>query len=100
MSMYEEMKKRRQMDLEHSIKELEYLADTHKDHVHFLSQECYKKGVLFAIREIEGTERLLTKAHKELPYANPEEAEREYNNQMNVLKVLKGSLINRHKGKP
>lgn len=100
MTGYERMKKHRQMDLEQSIDELERLADRCKDKSHYLSQEAYKLGIKFAIRQIESTEMLFIKAHKELPYANPKEAEREHNNQMNTLAMLKKCLIDRYEGKP
>lgn len=43
-------------------------------------------------KEIEGWENLLIKAHKDCPYANPKEAEREHQNKMNLLGVIKSKL--------
>ena len=100
MTGYERMKKHREQDLEHSTRELERLADAHKGSSHYLSQEAYKLGLKYAIRQIEGTEMLLMKALKEIPYANPKEAERENQNQMNILGNLKACLIRRYEGKP
>jgi len=100
MTGYERMKKHREMKLEQSIKELERLADAHKESSHYLSEEAFKLGLKFAIRQIEGTERLFIKAHKELPYANPKEAEREHKNQMNTLATLKHCLEKRYRGEP
>lgn len=97
---YERMKKHREADLEYSTRELERLADNNKDRSHFLSQEAYKLGLKYAIRRIEETEMLFIKAYKELPYANPKEAEREHKNQMNTLEGLKRCLIKRYEGKP
>lgn len=97
---YKEMMKHREMDLEQSIVELERLADAHKGSSHYLSQEAYKFGLKFAIRQIEGTEMLYIKAHKELSYSNPKEAEREHKNQMNTLAMLKKILVDRYEGKP
>ena len=100
MTGYEEMKKHRAMKLEHSIKELEWLADAHKGSSHYLSKEAFKLGLKFAIREIEGIELLYIKAHKELPYADPVDAEREHKNQMNTLATIKACLIRRYEAKP
>jgi hypothetical protein len=100
MSSYEQMKQHRKSELENSIKMLERLAEANQQRVHFLSQESYKLGLKFAIREIEGTEMLFIKAHRERPYANPIEAEREHKNLMNVLMMLKKSLIDRYEGRP
>ena len=96
---YEMMKKHRSDKLELSIKELEWLADENKDRVHYLSEQAFRLGLKFAIREIEGTERLLIKAMNTVPYANPKEAEREHKNQMNTLAVLKSILIKRYEGR-
>ena len=100
MTGYEMMKKSRQDALEQSILELELLTEANKQSVHYVSQESYKLGLKFAIRQIEGTEALFIKAHKELPYANPKEADREHRNQMNTLAMLKKCLVNRYEGKP
>ncbi len=100
MTGYEMMKKHRADDLEQSIKELERLADNNSHRVHFLSQEAYKMGIKYAIRQIEATEMLMTKAHKELPYANPKEAQREHDNLMRMLGTMKYGLENRFEGKP
>lgn len=97
---YELMKQHREMDLEQSLLELERLADAHKGSSHYLSQEAYKLGLKWAIRQIEGTEMLYIKAHKELPYSNPKEAEREHKNQMNTLATLKHCLEKRYRGEP
>lgn len=96
---YEMMKRIYSEKLENSIKELERLADAHKDTSHFLSQEAYKLGIKFAIESIEGTEALMIKAHSELPYSNPKEADREHKNTMNLLGTLKYSLSKRYEGK-
>ena len=98
MNGYEMMKKHRADELETSIRELERLADAHAGSSHYLSQEAYKMGIKFAIRQIEGTEMLMIKAHKELPYANPTEAE--HGNMMRMLATLKHGLITRYEGKP
>lgn len=98
MTGYERMKKYRQQDFDHHIVELERLVEDHKGI--FLSRESYKLGLMFAIRQIEGTEMLHIKAHKELRYSNPQEAEREHRNQMNTLMMLKKSLTDRYEGKP
>lgn len=100
MSLYEQIKKHRERELEQSIRELERLAENHGGSTHYLTNEAYKSGIRFAIREIEGTEMLYQKAHKELPYANKEEAEREHKNQMNTLATIKAALIRRYEGKP
>lgn len=97
---YEMMKRIRAERLEQSIRELENLADKHKGSSHYLSEESFKLGLKFAIREIEGTELLSIKAHNELPYSNPKEAKREHDNQMNTLAVLKRTLVKRYEGKP
>ena len=99
MTGYEMIKKHREDALEQSVKELERLAEAHKDAVHYLSQEAYKMGIKFAIREIEGTEMLMLKAHKELPYSNPKEAEREHGNTMRLLATIKNGLMARLAGK-
>jgi hypothetical protein len=99
MSCYDEMKKHREMELESSIRELERLADAYKDRAHYLSVEAFKMGLKYAIRQIEGTEMLYVKAHKEIPYSKPKEAEREHKNQMNTLACLKHCLIRRYEGK-
>jgi len=99
-TIYEQMKQHREAVLETSVKELERLADANKDRVHYLSEEAFKLGIKFAIREIEGIEMLHIKAFKELPFADPKEAEREHKNQMNTLATLKHSLIRRYKGEP
>ena len=57
-------------------------------------------GLKFAIQEIEGTEALMIKAHSELPYSNPKEAEREHGNLMRVLAVMKSRLQSRYEWKP
>ena len=100
MNGYEMMKKHRADELETSIRELERLADAHAGSSHYLSQEAYKMGIKFAIRQIEATEMLMIKAHKELPYANPKEAEREHGNMMRMLATLKHGLITRYESKP
>ena len=100
MTGYEMIKKHRADELETSIRELERLADTHAGSSHYLLHEAYKLGIKFAIRKIEGTEALMIKAHKEVPYANPTEAEREHGNMMRILATLKYSLITRYEGKP
>lgn len=97
---YAELKKHREMALEQSILELEILADNYKHISHFLSNESFKLGLAFAIRKIEETEFLFTKAHKELPYSNPKEAEREHKNQMNTLSNLKYTLAKRFRNEP
>ena len=97
---YERMKRIRYEKLESSIRELEQLADQHAGKSHYLSQEAFKHGLMFAIRAIEDTEALHIKAMAEVPYANPKEAEREHKNQMNTLAVIKSRLINRHRGCP
>jgi len=97
---YEIIKKHRAMRLEQSQKELEALADLHGGSSHYLSQEAFKMGLKYAIRNIEETELLFIKAHKELPYSDPEGATREHNNLMNVLGNLKNTLIRRYEEKP
>jgi lactam utilization protein B len=97
---YKQIKKHRKDDLEQSILYLERLANANKDRVHYLSQEAYKLGIMYAIRQIEGTELLHIKAHKELPYSNPKEAEREHKNLVSTLAVLKSILTKRYEGKP
>lgn len=97
---YEMMKRIRAEKLETSICELERLAEAHKDTAHFLSEESFKLGLQFAIREIEGTEMLMIKAHTELPYSNPKEAEREHKNLMNILGGIKYRLKKRYEGQP
>lgn len=37
---------------------------------------------------------------EELPFSNPKEAQREHENLMNVLAVLKRTLVNRYEAKP
>ena len=97
---YYEIKRQREQALELSIRELEQLADENKDRAHYLSQEAYKRGVSFAVNEIEGWERLLIKAHEGCPYSNPKEAEREHKNTMNLLATIKSKLTARFQGKP
>ena len=99
MTGYEMIKKHKEQALEQSVKELEILAEANKDRVHYLSQEAYKLGIKFAIREIEGTEMLMIKAHSELPYANPKDAEREHGNTMRLLATMKHALMARYEGK-
>ena len=97
---YELIKKQRAIRLERSQKQLELLANLHGGSSHYLSQEAFKMGLKYAIRNIEETELLFIKAHKELPYANTEAANREHKNLMNVLGNLKNNLIRRHEEKP
>jgi len=100
MTGYEQMKKLREETLNQSIIELEHLADQNKECSHYLSEEAFKMGLKFAIREIEGTEMLFLKMMKEIKFKDPIEAEREHMNQMNTLAVLKAKLIRRYEGKP
>lgn len=97
---YEQMKLHRKRELEQSMLELERLANAHQGESHYLSQEAFKLGLKFAIRQIEGTEMIHQKAFNELPFSNPKEAEREHKNQMNTLAVLKKRLIDRYEEKP
>lgn len=46
-------------------------------------------GLLAAIAEIEGWEKLLIKAHETAPYSNPKDAAREHGNTMRLLTVIK-----------
>lgn len=82
------------------MRELEKLTYENQNRTHWLYQECYKLGVKFAIQEIEGWETLLEKAHKELPYSNPKEADREHGNKMRLLATIRSKLIARYEGKP
>lgn len=100
MTIYEAVKLNRVMRLDQSIRELEALADLHGGSSHYLSEQSFKLGLKYAIRNIEETELLHIKAMKELPFSNPKEAQREHENLMNVLAVLKRTLVNRYEAKP
>lgn len=97
---YDRVKRLRQESFNSHVSELEKLADENKDRIHYLSQEAYKCGIAFAVKEIEGWESLLIKAHEGCPYSNPKEADREHRNQMNLLATIKSKLVARFQGKP
>lgn len=100
MTFSDAVRRNRQIRLEQSIRELEALADLHSGSSHYLSEQAFKLGLKYAIRNIEETELLHIKAMKELPFSNPKEAQREHENLMNVLAVLKRTLVNRYEAKP
>lgn len=96
---YEQMKRHQRQTAEHELFQLETLANQNGHRTHYLSQEAYKLGIKFAIRSIEGTEMLMIKAHKELPYADPVSAEREHQNTMRLLATMKAGLVRRYENK-
>lgn len=69
------------------------LADNYYNDPLHIAKKSYDKGLTTVVEEIEGWQNLLVKALNEIPYANPKEAEREHNNTMNLLNVIKNKLI-------
>lgn len=51
-----------------------------------------KNAFLEVIKEIDATVALFKKAHAEIPYSNPKEAQREHDNLMNVLNLMRHKL--------
>jgi hypothetical protein len=97
---YESIKKQRTDKLQKSQQELLDLKVRHIDSPDELVDSVYKSGLRYAIEQIDGWERLNTKAHEMCNYTDPKEAAREHGNIMRLLAVIKNGLQNRYEGKP
>lgn len=89
---YQRMKRLVSEARERSERELKNLAENYHNDPDYIAKEGFNKGVFAAIKEIEGWESLLIKAHDTAPYANPKEAAREHKNTMNLLGTIKSKL--------
>lgn len=89
---YEKMKRLTAEKQAANLRQLENLATNYYNDPMYIATEAFRKGLHEAVLEIEGWERLQTKAFNELPFANPSEAEREHKNTMNLLAVIKSKI--------
>lgn len=86
--MYEKLLEYKKIDLDNSKLELKKICEHHKDNIHLLSQESYKLGIEYAMREIGGRLLIYNKANKKNMHI------------IYILEDLKENLSRRYNGKP
>ena len=89
---YDRMKRLEFESKRDTLKKLQRLSENYYNDPDHIGREAYLLAMQLAIDEIDGWEKLMTKAHAVTPYANPKEAEREHGNTMRLLAVIKSKL--------